>query len=64
MLAMSEAGLGVRQVPPRAATRWQGNQRAPERRDAETEQHDEEPQSEPVRPPPTPGTGKLVDRLA
>jgi hypothetical protein len=61
--AMSDSGMGVRQIPPRAATRWQGNQHSPERRESERAAEDA-PQSEAERPPPAPGTGKLVDRLA
>jgi hypothetical protein len=61
--AMNNSGIGVQQVPTRGATDWQNSHHPPDRRKG-GEHPKEMPAPEPPRPPPAPGTGRLVDRTA
>jgi len=59
--AMNESGIGVQQILPRAGTRWQGGQHAPERRN-DDQRDDDAPPSAPEHAPAPPGTGLIVDK--
>ena len=59
---MTISGIGVQQILPQTGTAWQGAntaQDSPNNSDGA-----DAPAANPDRPPPAPGTGRIVDRIA
>jgi hypothetical protein len=58
---MSDSDLAVQKILPRAGTAWQDSKREEDRKN--DSDGDDAPADKPVPKPPTPGTGKIVDRI-
>jgi len=58
---MSDSGIGVQPILPRAGTAWQDSNREQDRKN-DTD-GDDAPADKLVPTPPTPSTGKIVDRI-
>jgi hypothetical protein len=58
---MMISGIGVQQILPRTGTGWQGANPPP---DQPSESEGNDGPSKPDRSTPTPGTGRIVDRVA
>ena len=59
---MTNSDIGVQRLLPRTGAAWRRTNAALDRQD--NSDGDDAPEAKPDSPPPAPGTGRVVDRIA